>query len=505
MVIGCRYDGAVGKKRKGGAARAARVEQRAIADGLGALDAALAQLWESIKAGDVLDAEVQASELLALPSMSDDDEESHARVAAGLIGQGARVLAPPEQAAFLRLLVALGTRAVKREASEELADLAAEEVYPPEWVTRIGKAVPGRAYRARDAYGDQELIAVTFSYGDAEHLIMVAVDLAELPAVVMAGLSKNPDTFLKGIRDDDAFGAHVEPIALAEARQRVEGPLAGYRPAGDFDLDAASMFALPLIRSRLRRLPAPERAAVVTYTAAGRAATVTEFLASPLAAEAGHPDVARFWAQVLTGYSSRRPGEAPATVGRFRLTAALLGHVPRTFTLSPEQRDGMRQAVLAWTRWAAARQGVDEDATATLLTHLGGKLDDFAVVYDDPEAAALRGYVQDLATPDGDLVQLAELRARRELAAPEPGDRDPDDEDIDASQPAGRATLTEREFASCAPAGPAGDQFMAAAKRVVEELWQDSPPATWQAGKDLLDQGLDRHDVIHRLAEARIK
>lgn len=493
----------MGKKRKGGAAGAARIEQQAIADGLGALDAALARLWESVRAGDVLEAEVQAGELLGLPGMSDVDEESHARVAATLIGRAVSALTPPEQAAFLRLLVSLGTRAVKREASEELADLAGDEVYPPEWVTRIGKAVPGQAYRARDAYGDQEMIAVTFSYGDAEHLIMVAVDLAELPSVVMAGLSKEPDAFLERIRSDPSFGAHVEPIGLAEARQRVEGPLADYRPDGDLDLAATSMLALPLIRSRLRRLPAPGQGAVVTYTAAARAAAVAEFLASPLAAEAGDPDVARFWAQVLTGYSSRVPGEAPATVGRFRLTAALLWHVPRTFPLAPRERDGMRRAVLAWTRWAAARQGVDEDAAATLLTDLAGKLDDFAGVYDDPGSAALRGYVQDAARPDADLVQLADLRARRELAAPGPDDRDPDDEDTDATDPAGRAALTEHEFASCAPAGEAGDRFLAAAKRVVEELWQDSPPATWQAGRELLSKGLDRHDVIHRLAEAR--
>ena len=47
---------------------------------------------------------------------------------------------------------------MKRQASEDLADLAADGVYPPEWVTGIGKAVLGQAYRARDAFGDQELI-----------------------------------------------------------------------------------------------------------------------------------------------------------------------------------------------------------------------------------------------------------------------------------------------------------------------------------------------------------
>ncbi len=495
----------MGKKRKGKAAHPASPDQRAITEGLSALDAALDQLWESIRAGDVLDAEVQTSELLALPGLSDDSDESHAQVAAGLIGRGARILAPPEQAAFLRLLVALGTKAVKREASEDLADLADDDVYPPEWVTRIGKAVPGQAYRARDAFGDQELVAVTFSYDDAEHVIAVGLDLTELPAVFMAGLSRDPGKFRKGIEDDLIFGGHPEPITLAEARQRIESPLARHGSDAVFDLDPTSAFALPLIRSRLRRLPAPEPGSSVTYTAADRAAALAEFQASPLAAEAGHPDVARFWAQVLTGYSSRLPGEAPATVGRHRLAAALLGHVPCTFRLSQEQRDGMRQAVTAWSRWAAARQGVDEEAADTLVAYLDDKLNDFAAVYDDEESTALRRHVEDLVTADVDLAWLAELRARRELAAPLPDDRDPDDEDIDASRPAGRATLTEHEFAACLPEGPAGEKFMAAAKCVVEELWHDDPPATWLVGKSLLDRGLDRHDVIHQLVEARNK
>lgn len=499
------YDGAMGKKRKGGAARLASADQKAIAEGLSALDAALEQLWESIRVGDVLGAEVQASEMLALPGMADGSDESHLRVVAGLIGRGAEVLEPPDQAAFLRLLAALGTKAVKRAAGEELADLADDDVYPPEWVTRIGKAVPGQAYRARDAFGDQELIAVTFRYDDAEHAIVIALDLADLPTVIMSGLNKDPGKFLKGIQDDALFGGHPEPITLAEARQRIEGPLARYGSNPDFDLDPTSAFALPLIRSRLRRLPAPEPGSSVTYTAADRAAVVAEFQASPLAAEAGQPDVARFWAQVLTGYSSRLPGEAPATVGKYRLVAALLGHVPATFSLSQEQLDGMRQAVITWTRWAASRQGAAEEAIGTLVTYLDGKLNDFAAVYDDQESAALRRRTEDLVTADVDLAWLAELRARRELAAPLSDDRDPDDEDIDASQPAGRATLTEHEFAACLPEGSAGEKFLAAAKRVVEELWHDDPPATWQAGKSLLDRGLERHDVIHQLVETRNK
>ena len=55
----------------------------------------------------------------------------------------------------------------------------------------------------------------------------------------------------------------------------------------------------------------------------------------------------------------------------------------------------------------------------------------------------------------------------------------------------------------CAPEGAAGGQFLAAAKRIAEELWRDDPPATWQTGKSLLAKRLDPHDVIHQLAESR--
>jgi len=501
-VTGRGYDGAMGKKQRASAARTSSADQRAIAEGLSALDAALEQLWESIRAGDVLGAEVQASEMLALPGMADDSDESHVRVVTGLIRRAASVLEPPEQAAFLRLLVALGTKAVKRRASDELADLADDGVYPPEWVTDIGKAVPGQAYRARDAFGEQELVAVSFSYGDAEHMIAVALDLAELPTVVLAGVNTNSGKFFKEVEGDETFGGRLEPIAVAEARQRVEGPLANYGSDPDYGLDPTSMFALPLIRARLRRLPAPDPGASATYTAADRAAAVADFEASPFAAEAGHPDVARFWAQVLTGYSSRVPGEAPATVGRHRLAAALVLHVPRTFLLSPEQRDGMRQAVTAWTRWAAARQGIDEESAGALMTHLDVDFGDFPAAYDAPESSVLRGYVQDLATPDVDLAWLAEARARRELAAPPPDDRHPDDEDADPADPAGRAVLVASEFGSCDLEGADADEFMAAVTRVAEELWRDDPPATWQKGKSLLAKGHDPHDVIHLLVEA---
>jgi hypothetical protein len=265
------------------------------------------------------------------------------------------------------------------------------------------------------------------------------------------------------------------------------------------------MLALPLARSRVRRLPAPEPGLAITYTAADRAAAVDDFLRSPEAAEAGDPDVARFWAQALTGYSSRVTGEAPAQAGRHKLSAALLVYVAGTFTLSAGQIGGMRPAVTAWARWAARRQGLDEAATETLMTHLATVLGDFQATYDDPVNVVARGYVRDIAMPDADAAWLADCRARRELAAPPPENRDPGDAAVDPAGPDGRAVLIASEFGQCDLEGADTGEFLAAASRVAEDLWHDDPPATWQAGKSLLAKGHDPHDVIHLLAESRSK
>jgi hypothetical protein len=475
------------------------------ADGAEALDRALAELWTSISAGDILNAEMQASSLIALPLLTGGTDAEYDLLAAALVGAAETRAGEPEGAAFLRLLMALGPRAVKRQASRALADFTDDGIYPPEWVSVIGKPAPGQAYRGRDTFGDHEVILITFSYADAEHALLVSLDLAELPTVYSVSLTTDVARLLKFFEAGSDLIGHLEPIALSEARRRIEIPLAQTGQDPDVELESSTLLALPLARSRIRRLPAPEPGPVVTYTAADRAAAVEDFRQSPEAADAGDPDVARFWAQALTGYSSRVADEPPARVGRHKLGAALLVYIASTFTLSAEQIDGMRPAVTAWARWAARRQGLDEAAVETLMTHLATFLDDFQGAYDDPVNVAARGYVRDIATPDADAAWLADCRARRQLAAPLPENRDPDDEAVDPADPAGRAALVASEFGTCDLEGADPDEFLAAATRVVEELWHDAPPATWQAGKSLLAKGHDPHNVIHLLVESRGK
>lgn len=467
------------------------------------LDRALAELWKSIAAGDVLNAEFQTSAFVALPELTDGSPEQTETLADALIGAASNHPSGTdgsEAPAFCRLLMSLGSRSVKRAASQALADFTADDIYPPGWVTSIGRPAPGRAWRQHDVFDESEVIAVTFGYSGAEHALLVATDLAELPTVSMIAMGADADGMLKTLQDAAEPHQRYEEIALGEARRRIEGPLAQAGADPDFELDASSIVFLPLARSRVRRLPSDDPGQAVAYTAADRAAAIEEFLGSPEAGQAGDPDVARFWATVLTGYSSRVPGEPPARVGPHKLAAMLLVHVASTFTLTDGQRAGMQPAVTAWTRWAAGRQGLDEAAIDMVMTRLPELLDEFPDAYDHPYSAASRGYLRDVATWDVDLPWLADQLARREFAVPLPGDRDPSADGIDATDAHGRAEIVIAEFAECGGGGADAIKLLTAVPRIVEEVWHDNPSTTWEKAKLLLAEGHNRHDVIHRLA-----
>ena len=487
-------------KRK--AAKPGRVVR--ATDGGDPLDQTLEEIWGTIADGDVLRAELQASALVSLFLRAEDMAEQSEMLIEAIVDAALEQQYGPAGAAFLRLLMSLGPRVVKRAASDALAELTGDGVYPPEWVTGIGKVAPGQAWRAYDVFGDRETVIVTFRYPDeTEHALLVAVTLAVSPSVSIVGVSSDAADLLKSVQEAIEPYERFDEIPLDDARRRIEGPLT---QAGDnpyVEMDFTEIMHVPLARSRVRRLPSGTAEPVTAYTAVDRAAAVDDFLRSPWAADAGDPAVARFWAEALTGYSGRKPGEEPGLVGPFRLGAMLLGHVANTFTLTPAQRGGLETAVTAWVRWAAARRHLDEAATAHLLSKLPEIFAEFPAAYDAPDAVENRAYVRDIAASDTDAAWLHESRSRREFAVPVSANRDAGAAAIDATIEEGRAALVTDEFASCAPAGEAGEQFLTTAKSIAGELWHDDPPTTWQAAKALLDEGMNPHDVIHRLVASR--
>ena len=373
-------------------------------------------------------------------------------------------------------------------------------MYPPDWVTEIGKPVPGQAWRRYDVFGDDEALLVTFSYGDVEHAVVVQVDLTGIPVATAAGVAPDPAGLIEAINRNTEEFERQEQISLTEARRRMEDPVA--RCEEDPELAIDTVIHLPLVRARVRRLPGAEFDPGPQFSAKDRAAAVDDFMKSPLAANAVAADEesTRFWAQVLTGYSSRIDGEAPAQVGPRKLAHLLLGHVATIFDLSPAQRQHLEPAVTAWVRWSAAYRALGEAATAHLLGALPKAFSRFDNVYADPDCAMMRGYTADLVAPDADVSWLLRSTGRRLFALPLPEHHD-DHAQAGVASAAERRALVQAEFGGCTPpAGLTSERFVDAAYGVIEEIWQANPVSTFLTATSLSEEGLARHEIIHRLA-----
>lgn len=486
------------KKKAGPVPRpGARPAGGAKAGGSYPVAAALEDLRSAIEADDQLAAEVRTATLLVTaPAGQRADAD---RFAASLIAAAARWDNRAAAAAFCRILMALGTATVKKMASGALREITAGGVYPPDWVAGIGKPAPGQAWRRHDVFGDDEAIAVTYSYGETRFAALAMIDLTMVPVAVTVGIAADPDKLIASLEGNSPFERWGE-ISLAQARRHLEGPLARATIRGYGELSGTSAAFLPAVRAYARRLPEGDDADAPAYTPADRAAAVADFLASPQAAElaAGlDGQVLRFWAQALTGYSGRVPGEPPGQVGPRKLVT-LLGHVANTFTLTGEQLAGMRPAVTAWTTWAAARRGLDPDATAQLLAGLPKALDGFAASYSDPRSAVARAYLRDVAASDAEVTELAVVVTRRSLAVPFPDIDEAGQPAMDVADPAARAALVTEEFASCQlDDGQSRQELIGQATRVVEELWSGEPDAAWEGLRRLISEGRSRHDAIH--------
>ena len=462
----------------------------------------LSSLWEGVASGDPLRAELETATCMAFPYVlgQRDPADIESFIDTVLV-RGALRRRDPDGAALLRLLMTLGTAQTRRAASRALAELTGEDIYPPEWVTEVGKATPGQAWRRYDVFGDDEAIAVTFSYGEAEaeHGIVVQVDLAGIPVATAIGVSSNAARLIEAISGNTEEFDRSEQISLADARARILRPLDRADREDSPRLSPDSIAYLPVARSRARRLPDGDAGRGPVFTAADRAEAVEEFMKSPQAAEAVAADEesTRFWAEVLTGYSGRIPGEPPDQVGPRKLTHILLGHVPNTFVLTPAQRAHLEPAVIAWVRWSADRRDLGEAGTAVLLEQVPRVISRFGEAYNDPDAAAIRGYASGLATSAADVSWLSGTVGRRMFALPLPDEHGP----LDLADPADRRRLVQEEFGACTPpSGMTSEEFTEAAYRVIEELWRDEDNPTYQAASSLFADGLARHDVIHRLA-----
>jgi hypothetical protein len=179
----------------------------------------------------------------------------------------------------------------------------------------------------------------------------------------------------------------------------------------------------------------------------------------------------------------------------------LLSWLPRKVMLSSADQDAMPHVLAAWVRWAGHKSNLSDDAISQTLDTLFDSMGTFSSVYRDPAEFGLDEKLVARLLPDSDLEALP----RRAFAFPvlEGKYGGVDLSKLDPANPADRRLLlaadhdTKTGSPSAAGVGRHIDRHLAIADR----LWRGSPPALWDAAQRLLDDGEDRHLVLHALMD----
>jgi hypothetical protein len=420
-----------------------------------------------------------------------------------------------------------------------VTDLVRGGLLMPSWYRRLGLAKPLRAWRHRDVFGDQELVLVTFGYGDVEHGIVVETVHCPGPRVLAVQITTDPERTRASLREStDATGARREPVEISLEAAREALSMAIRKPYRD--ADDADLVLLPVIRNRVSRLPetvppwareaehdhdhADHHHAEHDHDRDGRhepvsiearitgtwwepparssreqrEAAVEDFLAQTKPPAGLEVEVLRFWARVLAGYTGLT-GAAPTRIGPVWLEHALADHVPTVFELTPQQRAGLRQAVTAWARWAASRQDIPPAAVEFLTEHIARLDAAFDSIYAGPDLLPLRCYLSDVARSTADGEDLLRVQRLRTLAVPPPYRRSEPARGLLGSDPDQRRLIhTDRLRTSQAPAGTPPQQWLDAVTLVSDRLWNDDPPGLAEAVTAQLDllERLDKHEHI---------
>ena len=448
-------------------------------------------------AADPLDVEIHTAQLMA--RFDQANPAGPLGLALGLVALAARHPQPHVAA----MTAAVDCFLPGMATAMALSDLARHGIRPPAWRERLGDVTPGRAWRYRDVFGDQEAVLVTFCYDDAEHGILVETATCPAPSVRMVYLSTTVAQLrnvLQQSADETGEQRAMEEITLQQARAALVDTV--WQPHRDTPPE--SLAFLPIVRRRVERLPEPEHTDHVRYTRADRAAAVEAFLAATAPPPGVDGDVLRFWAQVLAGCTATG-GSAPTRIGPVWLGCVLGEHVPRTFELTAAQRAGLGCAVTAWAGWAARQRGLPDAAVDQLAARIAEIDQKFDAVYTDPDLTPMRCYVSDVAAVTADGGDLRRVFALRAHAVPIPDRRPPTGRSLLASDPVERRRILADELESWELSKDlsALDWFDALVS-VSDQLWNQDPPELAQAVLDYLDGDGSDGDLLGDLTELAV-
>ncbi|WP_372442928.1 hypothetical protein [Actinomadura barringtoniae] len=422
----------------------------------------------------------------------------------------------PAALALLTGIGYLGTTRQAAKAEQTALELMDRGVARPGWADRVGMVAHEECYTSKDAYGDQESIVCTYTYGGTErHALVVLVDRnkaepvgtsAEPAADPAAGMvrdawvSSQVDKLLDHCRHEGRVNPlmRFEQIDPRDTRALLQSALdftdATDRPPVNENFGSYHAF----VRARIRALPPGGRTPQAqSYSADRRAALAVRFLASDEAEELSDVSAASRCVDRIIDYGCAYDYGRPLRVSPIKCEMFLLDWLPRKVLLSPAEQEAVPHVLAAWVRWAGRISGLPEEGIRATLDAVWGATNAFAESYRDPSAFGLERELVDRLLPDGDLEALP----RRAFALPFLSGRHRlsgrhgviDLATLDPSDTGDRRVMLEFEHPGAPP------DHLDSHERLTVRLWEGDPPQLWETAQALLDVGYERHEILHKL------
>ena len=505
-----------------------------------------------------LDAELMVSELLGTwwsqrPAKAGRHEVRRRRadveelVGEGLVGYAAEQ-GSPAALALLSGIACLGTPRQAAKAEQAALSLMELGVARPGWAEHAGAVEAAECYINPDPYGDRDEVICVFSYaGQEEHALVVVVDYNAGGMVRDGWVTSQVGKLLGYCRDSGGqhaatdSGQEAMPAAAARpgraafsqvappnARRLLESALAIAEAAANPPVSKSFPSYHAFIRARVRTLsPVQARGAVArqaqgagvpagvigpgatrrpTWRKDRRAMLVAEFLSSDEAEDLSDLEAASRCADHIMDYGCDRDFGRPLRVSPAKAETFLLDWLPRKVMLTPAEQQAMPHVLVAWTRWAGAKSGLDIAAISKTLDTVIDNMATFGQVYRDPASFGLEPALVARLLPDRDLEALP--RRAFAFGVLEGTFHGTDLSSLDPARAEDRRTLLAADHGDSAAdhGGAAGESTPAEHidlhVALTDRLWRGDPPELWDAAQRLLDLGLDRHDVVHALMDA---
>jgi hypothetical protein len=465
----------------------------------------------------------------------------------------------PAALALLSGIACLGTPHQAIKAERAALELMERGVARPGWAEHAGAVVAANCYVNTDAYGDRDEVICVFSYaGRDEHALVVIVDYNAGGMIkdgwVTSQVGKLLD-YCQELRGPDGQRTTFSRVDSPDARGLLESALIVTETISEPAVSKSFPSYHAFIRARIRTLPPVQAssqsrvpAAVGTLGAskarqasaapaqarrhgsgrsgAGRAGApgglaghgligpgasrrpawrrdrramlVAEFLASDEAEDLSDINAASRCADHIVDYGCDQDFSRPLRVSPAKAETFLLDWLPRKIMLTPAEQHAMPHVLVAWSRWAGAKSGLDIAAISKTLDAVFDAMAAFTNLYHDPASFGLEPDVVSRLLPDRDLEALP--RRAFAFGVLDGIFRGIDLSSLDPADAEDRRILLEADHDH--QGGQVSGKHLDRHAALADRLWRGDPPELWDAAQRLLDVGMRRHDAIHALIDA---